>query len=208
MRRLGLGIVTFVVLVAMTGMTGCMISTQEGEKTHVNAADPDQIVFHFDTPFNRALLYGRSMVLVGLALWLVKTRRSGGGNVITILLALGLGAGAVGLYVAGNRKVSHYRIELNPVGLALNLPAQPTKQIDWNSVEAIDGEGEATDVSFGGKQAMWSTEWDSFTIHLRGDEKVHVDLKPLSYEQRGTLWRAVARFAELEVHTWVEQTRN
>ena len=208
MKRLGWTLVLLVVLGSIAGTTGCMISTQEGEKTHVNAKDPDEIVFHFDTSFNRTLLYGRSMALVGLALFFMKTRGAGGGNVLTILLAVGLGAGAIGLYVIGNNKISDYRIAMNPVGMTLDLPAKPTKLIEWKQVEGIDGEGQATDVSFGGKQAMWSTEWESCTIHLRGDEKVFLNLKPLSYEQRGTLWRAVARFAELEVSTWVEQTRN
>lgn len=200
MRRLGLAIVVFTL---MTSLTGCMISTQEGEKTHVNAADPDQIVFHFDTPFNKALLYGRSMALLGLAIWFFRTRGSGGGNRITIALAIVLAVGAAGLYFVGHRKVADYRIELAPTGLELNLPARAAAHIDWSDIEGIDGEGEATDVSFGGPQ-MWSTAWESMTIHLRGGERIEMDLEPLSFEQRGTFWRAVARFADLQIQTWVE----
>ena len=93
----------------------------------------------------------------------------------------------------------------------LKLPSQPATHIDWMEIESIDGEGVASDVSFGdgkGQALKWSTEWQELTIHLNDKTKVDLDLKPLSMEQRGTLWRAVARFAELETQTWVEPARS
>jgi hypothetical protein len=94
--------------------------------------------------------------------------------------------------------------------MELQLPSQPTTHIDWDDIEGIEGDGVARDISFGdgrGQAMQWSTEWRKLTIHLSGGDKVEVNLKPLSMEQRGTLWRAVARFAELEVETWVDQSR-
>ena len=204
MRRLGLAIVP---LILIGCLTGGMISSQEGEKTHVNAPDPDQIVFHFDTSFNKTLLVLRSTALLALGVWFFRARGSGGGNVLMTVLVVVFAVGAAGTYFVGHRKVAGYRIELAPAGLELNLPARTTTRIEWNDIEGIDGEGEATDVSFGGP-TMWSTDWERLTIHLRGGEKIDMDLKPLSYEQRGTLWRAIARFADIEIQTWVEQTRN
>lgn len=206
MRPLGFALI---LLVLLTGTTGCLISTQEGERTHVNTAAPDEIVFHFDTSFNRTLLYGRSIALLGIGLWFFRTRNSGS-NVLCVVLAVVFVSAAGGWYFTGQRKLTNYRVELAPTGLELQLPSQPTTHIDWADIESIDGDGVARDVSFGGgkgRALQWSTEWQQLTIHLRGGDKVEINLKPLSMEQRGTLWRAVARFAELEVETWVDRTR-
>ncbi len=206
MRRLGFALISLVLLV---GMTGCMISTQEGERTHVNSAAPDEIAFHFDTSFNRALLYGRSMVLLGIAVWFLRSRGSSSGRV-PVVLAVVFASAAAGWYFTGQRKLANYRIELAPTGMELQLPSQPMVHIDWADIESIDGDGVARDVSFGdgkGQALKWSVEWEELIIHLHGGEKVKLNLKPLSMEQRGTLWRAVARFADLEVQTWSEQTR-
>jgi hypothetical protein len=203
LRRLG---PVLAMLALVCGLTGCMISTQEGEKTHVNAPDPDRIVFHFDTSFNRALLYGRSMALLGVAVWFFRARRGGGSSAVTIALAALLAAGAVGLYVVGSRKLSGYRIDLAPTGMELNLPPRPALHVDWREIRSIDGEGESANVSFDESNPTWSTQWERLTIRLADGGKIDVDLEPLSVEQRGTLWRAVARFAELEVKTWVQQT--
>ena len=207
MRRLGFALI---LLVLLAGLTGCMISTQEGERTHVNSPAPDEITFHFDTSFNRALLYGRSLALLGIAVWLLRSRGSDGG-VLPIVLAVVIGAAATGWYFTGQRKMSSYRIDLNPAGMQLQLPSKPTANIAWADIESIDGDGVARDVSFGdgkGQALKWSVEWQELIIHLRGGKKVEMNLKPLSMEQRGTLWRAVARFAELEVQTWVEPSRS
>ena len=206
MRRLGFALI---LLALLMGLTGCMISTQEGERTHVNSAAPDEISFHFDTSFNTGLLYGRSMVLLGIAVWFVRSGGKGGG-IAPILLAVVIGGGAIAWYVTGNAKLSDYRIDLAPSGMDIQLPSQPKAHIDWADIESIDGDGVARDVSFGdgkGQALTWSVEWEELILHLHGGEKVKMNLKPLSMEQRGTLWRAVARFAELEVQTWVEQTR-
>ena len=203
MRPLGFALI---LLVLLAGLTGCMISTQEGERTHVNSPAPDEIAFHFDTSFNRALLYGRSLALLGIAVWFFRSRGSSGG-VLPIVLAVVFAASAAGWYFTGQRKLADYRIELAPTGMELQLPSQPTARIDWADIESIDGDGVARDVSFGdgkGQALRWSVEWEELIIHLHGGEKVKLNLKPLSMEQRGTLWRAVARFADLEVQTWSE----
>ena len=206
MRPLGFALI---LLVLLAGLTGCMISTQEGERTHVNSPAPDEIAFHFDTSFNRTLLYGRSMALLGIAVWFFRSRGSSGG-VLPIVLAVVFAASAAGWYFTGQRTLADYRIELAPTGMELQLPSQPTAHIDWADIESIDGDGVARDVSFGdgkGQALKWSVEWEELIIHLHGGEKVELNLKPLSMEQRGTLWRAIARFADLEVQTWSEQTR-
>ena len=120
MRPLGFALI---LLVLLTGTTGCMISTQEGERTHVNSAAPDEIVFHFDTSFNRTLLYGRSIALLGIGLWFFRTRNSGG-NVLCMVLAVVFVSAAGGWYFTGQRKLTNYRVELAPTHRSLPMDAR------------------------------------------------------------------------------------
>jgi hypothetical protein len=204
MRRAGLGLILLAVVIASPA---CMVSTQEGDRTHVNSPHPDEIAFHFDTPFNNALLYGRSLVLLLVPWWAWTSRRAGGGvDPVPIVLAVLATVAAGWLLISGYTKMTEYRIDVVPEGLSLQIPSQPPAQIHWSEIEEIEGDGKAYDVSFGdggGHALKWATEWEDLWIRLADGRECYVDLRPLSVEQRGTLWRAIARNAELEVETWV-----
>ncbi len=97
MRPLGFALI---LLVLLAGLTGCLISTQEGERSHVNSKHPEEITFHFDTGYNKAVLFGRSAALLLVPLWVFAKRRGGGNTIPAIVGVLALG-GAVWLLVSG-----------------------------------------------------------------------------------------------------------
>ena len=45
----------------------------------------------------------------------------------------------------------------------------------------------------------WSAQWEDLMIYHTDGRIFDADLRPLSVEQRGTLWRAIARKSELEL---------
>jgi hypothetical protein len=52
-------------------------------------------------------------------------------------------------------------------------------------------------VGFTVDQEFWSSSYEDLTIELADGSTYYIDLRPLSYEQRGTFWRAIKRKAEL-----------
>lgn len=192
----------------LLGLSACMISEQEGERTHVNAPPPDEITFHFNTPFNKAMLFGRSAALLLVSYWCFSSRGKGTGRMIFLIMAAILLASAGWLLMVGWSTVFDYRIELRNEGLHMRIPRGPQKDIPWQDFEMIEGEGIALDVTFGdgrGQALKWAPEWEDMTITLKDGRHFDVDLRPLSVEQRGILWRAIARKAELHHGgEWVE----
>ena len=203
MRRLFLSLLFLMVL----GLNGCLISEQIGERTHVNSRHPDEITFHFDTPFNKTMLFGRSGALVLVAFWVVSSGGKGGGRTTGLIIAVAILAGSGWLLKTGWNTVFNYRIDVRNEVLQLRIPSQLQQDIGWQEIESIEGEGNARDVSFPGGEAStlkWATEWESLTITLDDGRTRDIDLRPLSVEQRGILWRAIARKARLSVNEWVE----
>lgn len=205
MRRfLFLALLLFFVL----GLPACVISEQVGERTHVNSPHPDEITFHFDSPFNKAMLFGRSAALLLVSWWGFSTRGKGPGRTVLLVLAAAALAGSAWLLMVGWSTVFDYRIELRNGGLHMNIPSGPKANIAWEEFESIEGEGIAWDVTFGdgrGQALKYAPEWEDMTITLADGRQFDVDLRPLSVEQRGTLWRAIARKAQLHHGgEWVE----
>lgn len=204
MRRVILLLLLFLVL----GLNGCLISEQVGERTHVNSPPPDELTFHFDTLYNKIMLFGRSGALLLVGLWAFSSSGKGGGKTTGLIIVVAALAGSGWLLKTGWSTVFDYRIEVRNEGLELRIPSQPQQDIGWREIEGIEGEGKATDVSIpgggGGHTLKWATQWESLTITLDDGRTRNVDLRPLSVEQRGILWRAIARKASLSVNEWVE----
>ena len=193
MRRVTL----LLLLVSVLVLPGCMISTQEGERQHVNSPHPEEITFHFHTPFNLALLFGRSALVLLPLLWAIKTRTRGGSIVGLVVLA-GVCTVAAGWSLkVGYDKAFAYRLEVGTERLHLRIPSQPELDVPWQQIVDLEVEGMVRDVRFGGSNAFWSTDWEDLTIGLADGATYDVDLRPLSIEQRGTFWRAIKRKAEL-----------
>ena len=183
-------------------LPGCLISTQEGERTHVNSPPPEEIAFHFDTGYNKLIVFARSAFLLSLAIWFLGMfRKGGGGNIVPVVLAVLALGGSGWLLVQGWSKTQNYRIEVKTDLLHMSLPGEPERKIAWDEVTGLEVEGMARDVRFGsgkGQALKWAPQWESMVVTLAGDRELEVDLRPLSVEQRGTFWRAIVSKASLE----------
>jgi hypothetical protein len=177
---------------------GCLISTQEGERTHINAPYPDEITFHFDTEFNRFLLFGRSAALLLIPVWLWRTHHRTDSSILPVAVSVIALTGSMWLLVAGWTKALHYRIEFGPSSLFVTIPPEAEREISWNEIESIYVEGEALNIDMVGGGLEWAPEWEDLTISLSDGQALPVDLRPLSMEQRGNFWRAIVRKAGLK----------
>jgi hypothetical protein len=70
------------------------------------------------------ILFARSAVLLGLAIWIFGTisKGGGGGNIVPIVLAVAAVAGSGYLLWAGSAKAFNYRIEVKTDLLEMSLP--------------------------------------------------------------------------------------
>jgi hypothetical protein len=177
---------------------GCMLSEQVGQM-------PQDLTFHFDTPFNRAIVFGRAAGLAAIVLWVfAKFKRQ------TAIMV-----GAPMLLFAGwtvardYPSLSGYRIEVQPDALHLTVPPDPEREIPWESIQRMEIEGVSwataaptttvnPDGTFQQTEYPWSElpQWKSMKVFTENDAIV-VELDRLSVEQRQTLWRAIAKRGQL-----------
>jgi hypothetical protein len=186
--------------IAVLLLSACVISTQDGERRHLNSPHPDEIAFHFDTPFNKVVLFGRSALLLVLPAWVIVARRKGSDILGPAFLALATMVAAGWWLWNGWPRVFEYRIEVLPEVLRIQVPSEPELEIPWEQIQAIDIEGVAYDVGLGVRgthSIRWAPEWEDLTIERASGARHDLDLRPLSVEQRGTLWRAISRKAQL-----------
>jgi len=186
----------FLVLFAISLSTGCLVSEQMGERTHVNSPAPEEISFHFDSAFNKVLVFGRSAALLAVALWVFSLRK-GPSGVIPIILAAAFAITSVSLLWLGWTKMRDYRIDVRRDHLHLMIPGEPELRVDWSEIEEIKVEGMALNVDMVGPGMEWAPQWEDLKIVQSGGEVHDVDLRPLSVEQRGTFWRAIVSKAQL-----------
>jgi hypothetical protein len=170
--------------------SACMISEQVGQ-------DREDLTFHFDTGFNRTMLFGRSGVIAVVALWLFAGAKK---SPVSAVLGVVLLAGAGYLLVKDYPTLSRYRVEVLGDGLTIAIPPEPDKVLAWGSIEEmyIEGMGPADGLpkdEFERRLAL--PDWHSMKITVTGGATEEVDLKLLSVEQRQILWRAIARRASL-----------
>jgi hypothetical protein len=194
------------VLLAISLSTGCLVSEQVGERTHVNSPAPEEITFHFDSPFNKTLVYGRSAALLAVALWVFSLRR-GASALGPIVLAVALAVTSVSLLWLGWTKMHDYRIDVRSDHLHLVIPGESELRLEWFEIEEIKVEGMALNVDMGGPGMKWSPQWEDLKIVQTGGEVHDVDLRPLSVEQRGTFWRAIVSKAQLSGEVRVIPTK-
>jgi hypothetical protein len=166
-----------------------MISEQVGQGN-------EELAFHFDTEFNRAMLFGRSAAIALIGIWVLAGSRRKAGPVI---VGLGILAGAIVFFASDYPKLTGYRVEVLAQGLRLDIPPDEEKFFPWASIDEmyIEGVGPAeTRRGDAFAQMLELPDWQSMEITATGG--VHrVDLAALSMEQRQTLWKAVARYGGL-----------
>jgi hypothetical protein len=169
---------------------GCMISEQLGQGN-------EELLFHFDTQFNRIVLFARSAAIGLIALWLFAGSRKNAGPIV---FGIALALIALGLFAKDYPRMNRYRVEVLDDGLVLAIPPDEEKSFAWGAIEEIYVEGLGT-TNAPPKDAVAKMlelpEWHSMRITVAGAGEHQVDLKLLSLEQRQTLWRAIARRAHL-----------
>jgi hypothetical protein len=177
------------VLVLLLG-SGCMISEQEGQGV-------EELSFHFDTDFNRIVLFARSAAIGLVALWVFAGSRRKTGPVVVGVALLVV---ALGLFVKDYPTLSRYNVQVLDQGLVLRIPPEEERSFPWEAIEEMYVEGVGPASSPHGDamtKLLELPDWHSMRITLTGGETHLVDLKRLSIEQRQTLWRAIARRAQL-----------
>jgi hypothetical protein len=181
-------------------LSGCMLSTQDGQRGHVNDKHPDVIAFHFDSMFNHFMLWGRvtlSVVIVAVVLWIGSASRAS--TVISLLISLVLVAGTVTWHLHDSELIRSYRIEILPDGFRVRMPDRPELALKWRYIDGADMKGRTETIELAkGPKLTKPTEWTHLEVLTR-DRKTHrIPLEQLGAEQRGQLWRGIVRMAELE----------
>ena len=185
---------------------GCMLSEQIGEPVGQGRSrrPGDDVAIHFDTQFNRVVLFGRSALLVGLALWIFSAFGKSPGSVLVGLAVLGT---AGWLFLKDYPSLTGYRVEVSAAGLYLKVPPDLETEIPWGAIEELELEGHAyasistgTRVTpFGGRRStsIDLPAWETMDITLTDGTKHRILLKELSVEQRAIFARALIKGAGL-----------
>ncbi len=188
---------SFLALAGVSLLSGCMISEQIGQL-------PKDITIHFDTEFNRILLFGRSAALAGFAFWIYNAMRKQTAAIVVGVIVLGI---AGWLFVKDYPALSKYRVEVRGDGLVLNIPPDSEAVIAWDSIESLELAGyewatppmpEVADRFMPQSETAFSSlpDWETMDITADG-VRYHVNLKKLSIEQRSILSRAIVRRGRL-----------
>lgn len=179
---------------------GCMLSDQVGQV-------PQDLTFHFDTDFNRAIVFGRAAGLTAIVFWLfAKFKRH-----TAIMVGVPILVFAGWTVARDYPLLSGYRIEVRNDALYLSIPPDPETEIPWESIQEMEIEGESWATVGGGRTTTvnpdgtfhetkyaWSElpKWKSMkVITEKGSFLVRLDR--LSVEQRQTLWQSIAKRGQL-----------
>jgi hypothetical protein len=169
--------------------SGCLISEQAGQGN-------EDLLFHFDTQFNRAVLFVRSGALALVGVWLLAASRKKTGPVVVAVAFL---AGALYLFVSDYSKLGRYRVEVLADGLHIQIPPEGERTLAWTGIDEmyVEGLGSAAPRGDAIAQMLELPEWHRLELTMAGGAKHQMDLRALSMEQRQTLWKAIARRAHL-----------
>ena len=198
-------------LVASAALAGCMISDQTGQMPQKlpgmgsGYSAPEDIAYHFDSGFNWAIVLGRSLLLLVVALWLYF---SVGGTVPKVLAAVLLAVAAWLLY-QGLVTLTGYRVEVRiDSGLHVSVPPADPMDIPWGTIDTLEvsgfewQRGQVTP-GFGPNpqaQKLHFTElpdWRTISLVLTDGQSLVLDVERLSIEQRQSLLNAIVRYGQL-----------
>ena len=200
-RRLSRALVVVASLLA----AACMVSEQRGQL--VPDGNPrywdqklGEVSFDFDTPWNRTAVYGRSAALVLAALWIFSAER-GGKKMLSLVLGLPLVVAAGFLLYQDLPTLQRYRIAALESGLVIEIPPDVSIDAGWNAVESLSVTGwemkRGAPGPLGKNPFTDVPEWESMDVRVAGEDLVTVDLRRLSWEQRQSVWKAIAVRARL-----------
>jgi hypothetical protein len=179
---------------------GCMLSDQVGQM-------PQDLTFHFDTDFNRAIVFGRAAGLMAIVFWLFAKFKSHTAILVGVPILVFAGWTVARDYPS----LSGYRIEVRRDSLYLSIPPEPAREIPWESIQEIEIEGESWATVEGGRTTTvnpdgtfqetkyaWSElpQWKTMKLITEKDSFL-VQLDRLSVEQRQTLLSSIAKRGRL-----------
>jgi len=186
--------------------TGCLVSEQIGEPVGhgTSRMAGEDVAIHFDTDFNRIILFGRSAALVVIALWIFSAWGLKPGSI----LVGGTLIGAAGWLVAKDYPaVEGYRLEVAAEGLTVKVPPDLDTLVSWRSIEELELEGFGYARIGGGPQftaqgmtqgaGLELPDWKTMKLTLAGGQVHTIRLDALSIEHREILANALIKRAGL-----------
>lgn len=186
--------------------TGCLMSEQIGEPVgRGNSRVPGKdVAIHFDTDFNRILMFGRSAALAGIAFWMFS---SWGAKPVPAVIGTALLVASGWLVVKDYPALKGYRLEVAPDGLTLKVPPDLDTLVPYESIEALELEGFGYSRIGGGPQfpsygvsqsvALELPDWKTMKLTLTGGEEYTIVLGDLSIEHRQIFAKALIKRAGL-----------
>ena len=196
-------------LLALTALTGtsCLMSEQIGEPVGQGSSRMagEDVAIHFDTDFNRIVMFARSAALVGLALWIFS---SWGMKPLPIFLGGAAIVAAGWLVVKDYPSLGGYRLEVAPEGLTLKVPPDLDTLIAWQSIEGLELEGFGYAKIGGGTQVMpfgqsqqlagvELPDWKTMRLTTTDGQTHTILLAELSIEHRQIFAKALIKRADL-----------
>ena len=195
------------ILCLLTLASGCLMSEQIGEPLGQGRSarpNPD-VTIHFDTTFNRVVIFGRSALIVAFAAWVFSSWGAKPGSILVGGAAMAI---AGWLLIQDYRALNGYSLEVAAPGLTLRVPGQLNEQIPWDSVEGIELEG-FTYARIGGGMQFSPTggmtqraglelpDWKTMRVQVAGGATHMIELEELSIEHRQIFANALIKRANL-----------
>lgn len=126
---------------------GCLLSEQAGVLFPDGDARVGEIALHFDSTYNKALVYGRSALLVILALFVFSLERGTWKKGLSAMIGVPLLAASGWLVTRDLPTLRDYRIQLLSSGLFVRIPPEPERKLAWDEIESMAVQGLSTRVS-------------------------------------------------------------
>ena len=187
--------------------SGCLMSEQIGEPLGQGrtARPNDDVTIHFDTTFNRIVIFGRSALIVAFAVWVFTSFGSKPGSIIVGGTAMAV---AGYLFIKDYRALEGYSLEVSAPGLTLRVPGELNAEIPWESVEGIELEGFTYARISGGMQfsptggmtkraGLELPDWKTMRVMVAGGTTHLIKLEELSIEHRQIFAKALIKRANL-----------
>ena len=193
-------------LLAFTA-AGCLMSEQIGEPVGhgTSRMAGDDVAIHFDTDYNRIIMFARSAALVSIALWLFS---SWGMKPVPFLLGGAFIVTAGWFIVKDYPALGGYRLEVAPEGLTLKVPPDLDTLIAWQSIEGLELEGFGYARVGGGPQVtpygqayqsvgVELPDWKTMKLTTTDGQTHTIVLEKLSIEHRQIFANALIKRADL-----------
>ena len=163
------------------------------------------MTIHFDTTFNRIVIFGRSALLVAFAAWVFSSWGARPGPILVGGAALAV---AGWLAIRDYPAMKGYSLDVAESGLTLRVPGELDEQIAWSAIEELELEGFSYARIGGGMQysvgrgftetaGLELPDWKTMRVVLAGGTTHTVKLEELSIEHRQILAKALIKRADL-----------